>query len=1005
LARGEKELISDYHEFASFGMLLKAFRMRRNLVQQQLAAALGVHRHTLSRWEQGDFLPASKALVLELARHLHLDEQETRQLLEASLTALAPYWHVPLPRNPFFTGREEILAALHTHLTTDQMVALTQSYALHGLGGIGKTQLALEYAYRHALEYSAVFWIEAETGETAISNLLRMAEVLQLPERQETDQQRVVTAVQRWLSSHSRWLLIWDNLEDLELLPRLLPAVRQGVILLTTRCQTLGTLARGVPLCPMEPEEGLRLLLRRAKALEPEATSGQIRQFAMRAPGEYAAAETLVTAMGGLPLALDQAGAYIEETGCGVSDYLQRYEQQRVHVLDWRGGTGGNHPHSVTTTFKLAIERVEQEQGAAAELLYLCAFLHAEAIPEELFVAGDVHLEPEQDRFCTNLVQFDRAIAVLRRVSLVQRQPETHTLSLHRLVQAVLRESLSEQEQARWLKRATAILNTAFPEVTPRTWEQCERLLPHVLTVEAALPESAEDQELAEALYKAARYLYDRARYKQAEPLGQRALRIGQQIWGPEHPQVASMLCDLAYLYYELGHYQQAEPLFQRALCIWEHVLGPAHPALVRPLNGLGALYWKQGKYDQAEQAYQRACSILEQAPGGEHPRVADLLNGLALLAVEQGKYQQAEYFYQRALAIREHLLGREHPDTAQSLNNLADLYVEQGKYQQAESLCQQALGILKQVLGPENPDLAYPLRHLADLYLEQGKYQQAESCYQQVVHLWEQALGSDYPELAYPFHGLAILATRQGKYQQAESWYQQALHLWEQTLGPEHPQVAHPLNNLAALYSMQGKDEQAKQLFQRARSIREKYLSPHHPELAQTLHDLAVFHLQQGRLDEGITCAERALAIRLQSLGDAHPKTVATRMLCAQLVQEQGRLEAEASSSGHQTDPRTRAKGQEHLPIHVMNIAVRGGTEQVVYTRHVKMREVTFTCTICGQTVTQLHYPSGRIKYCSEACRAVRSAQIQEERVRKQREKRRNEREAHLRTRQEENL
>jgi tetratricopeptide (TPR) repeat protein len=223
--------------------------------------------------------------------------------------------------------------------------------------------------------------------------------------------------------------------------------------------------------------------------------------------------------------------------------------------------------------------------------------------------------------------------------------------------------------------------------------------------------------------------------------------------------------------------------------------------------------------------------------------------------------------------------------------------------------------------------------------------------------------------------------------------------------LGPEHPQVAHPLNNLAALYSMQGKDEQAKQLFQRARSIREKYLSPHHPELAQTLHDLAVFHLQRGRLDEGITCAERALSIRLQFLGDAHPKTVATRMLCAQLVQEQGCLEAEASSSGHQTDPRTIAKIQEHLPNQVMNIAVRGGTEQVVYTRHVKMREVTFTCTICGQTVTQLHYPSGRIKYCSEACRAVRSAQIQEERVRKQREKRRNEREAHLRTRQEENL
>src|SRR5262249_49806031 len=113
------------------------------------------------RWELGDFLPESKAVVLELSRHLHLDDQEARRLLEASLTALSPHWSVPLPRNPFFTGREEILEALYTHLHADQMVALSQSAALHGLGGIGKTQIALEYAYRHTLEYSAVLWIAA----------------------------------------------------------------------------------------------------------------------------------------------------------------------------------------------------------------------------------------------------------------------------------------------------------------------------------------------------------------------------------------------------------------------------------------------------------------------------------------------------------------------------------------------------------------------------------------------------------------------------------------------------------------------------------------------------------------------------------------------------------------------------------------------------------------------------------------------------------------------------
>src|SRR5262249_628041 len=155
------------------------------------------------RWERGDFLPRSRGIVLELANSLRLNERETRQLLEASLTASAPHWSVPFRRNPFFTGRAEMLEALHASLAPGHVVALTQTYALHGLGGIGKTQLALEYAYRHALEYSAVFWVEAETSEAAISSLQHLADVLQVPECGEADQQRVVAAVQRWLSQHS----------------------------------------------------------------------------------------------------------------------------------------------------------------------------------------------------------------------------------------------------------------------------------------------------------------------------------------------------------------------------------------------------------------------------------------------------------------------------------------------------------------------------------------------------------------------------------------------------------------------------------------------------------------------------------------------------------------------------------------------------------------------------------------------------------------------------------
>jgi transcriptional regulator with XRE-family HTH domain len=444
--------------------MLKVFRKRRQLTQQQLAEMIGMHRSAIVRWEQGDFLPESKTMVLELARHLRLDEQESRHLLEASLTALSPYWHVPFQRNPFFTGREEILEALHAQLDIDQPLALTHASALHGLGGMGKTQIALEYAYRYALEYSAVFWIEAETGESIISSLVRIAEALQVSERHEADPQRIVAVVQRWLGTHSRWLLIWDNLDDLALLPRFLPSARQGAFLLTTRTPVLGTLAQGIPLSPMEQEEALLLLLRRAKVLEPAATREHLAQFALRSPTGYAAAVELATVLDGMPLALDQAGAYLEETGCSLDGYCRLYQQQRAYLLARRGSVGGDHPHSVAATFRLSSERVGREEQAAADLLRVCALLDAEAIPERLFVTGALHLGPELARLASDPARFDEAIAILRRLSLVSRQPEIQTLTLHRLVQAVLCESMDGQEQAMWLQRVIAALNLAFPE-------------------------------------------------------------------------------------------------------------------------------------------------------------------------------------------------------------------------------------------------------------------------------------------------------------------------------------------------------------------------------------------------------------------------------------------------------------------------------------------------------------------------------------------------------------
>lgn len=830
----------DTPESAPFGDILKSFRKQKHVNQRELSVRLGVHYNTISKWERGMCLPDSKGMVLELAKELHLDEQETRTLLEASLTALSPHWVIPHPRNPFFTGREKILDDLHARLGIDRINTHTPFYALHGLGGIGKTQIALEYAYRYALEYSAIFWLRAETVESVMSSMLDIAEVLQLPGRDDKDQERVVAAVLRWLSSHRQWLLIWDNLEDLNLLQLFLPSSRQGAILLTTRQQALGTLARGINLLPMEQEEGIMFLLRRSKSLEPEITGEQMRQLAASMPIEYATAAELVTVMGGLPLALDQAGAYIEETGCSLSSYLQRYKQQCTHLLDRRGQRGEDHPYSVATTFRLASEQMEQERSSAA-LLKACAFLHAEAIPEELFITGAMHLGPELTHLANNPPQFDQAMSVLRSLSLVQRQARTSTLSLHRLMQTVLREQMSEQEQMLWLQRVSKALNAVFPEVIHEVWKQCERLLPHALAVTASIPDQAGDQVVVEVLRKAAAYLRARAQYQQAEPLYQRALRIGEQ------------------------------------------VLGPAHSDVALSLNGLALLYAEQGKYEQAEALYRRALSVGEQASGPAHPDVAQLLSGLATLYLRQGKYEHAEPLYEQALHIRAEAMGPDHPEMTALLNGLAFLYIEQGKVEQARLLWQQALHIWKRVLETDHPELASSLNN-PTVSSEEGKDEHTLSIWQQV--------GAQYPHVAYPLYGLALLYTREEKDEQAASFYQCALAVREQATGPEHPDLAYPLSGLANLYLKQKKYAQAESLYQRALRIREQHLGIHHPETAQTLFDLAILYQSQRKVNEALPLAERALRIYTQFLRDTHPQTIAVQTFYTRLVQEKARLE-----------------------------------------------------------------------------------------------------------------
>lgn len=852
------------HFLSSFGESLQAFRKRRRITQEALAKLLGLHRHAVGRWERGEVLPETRGMVLELGHILLLTEAEMRQLLEASLTALSPYWYVPLLRNPYFTGREELLALLHTRLSSEGAVAVTQ--ALSGLGGIGKTQVALEYAYQHALEYSAVFWVAAETGESLIASLLAIAEVLQLPERTNTDQSRVLKAVERWLSAHKGWLLIFDNVEDFDLLRPYLPPARAGSLLLTTRQQATGTLALSMELSPLTTEEALLFLLRRAKVLTPDSQISEMAAFARTYPREYEAAEQLVREMTGLPLALDQAGAYIEETRCSFQMYCTLYQQQASVFLAYQGDSNSFHPSSVSSTFSLAFQRIQQAHPAAADLLRLMAFLQPDNIPEEMILHSAAQLGPPLDSVVANPLELNKVFTTLGRFSLLHRHPPTQTLSIHRLVQVVLRGGLGQTDERLWAQRAVALVTQALPEVGLTTWGgSFHPLFAQALhTVKLIEQWHFETETATQLLDQTGAYLEQRAHHTQSQHLLWQGLLLRKHLLGRNHPQTAQSYFHLAQLANLRGQHWRAGLLYRGALAIQEQTQGPFHPEVAQTLGDLALLLTNQGFHSQAEPLYQRSIALLEKSLGPSTPKLSPSLNGLALLYWNRGRYAEAEPLYQRALTIDTTSFGPDHYVTSSTLSNLALLYFAQGRYGEAEPLLCRSLAIMEQAFGKDHPGVGTAYHNLASLAHKQGHLEKTQQLYQQSLAIREQTLGPDHSLVALTSTNLANVLRDQGCLDQAELIYQRAIALQERTLGPEHYLTANSLANLATLYREQARPDLAEPLYQRALFLFEQGLGSDHPKLAECLENYAC--LLEKTHQEKKAALQRARALEIHT-------------------------------------------------------------------------------------------------------------------------------------------
>ncbi len=832
-----------------WGSRLRRERERRKWSRKQLADKVGTGASSVFRWEEAGDRPRTEML------------QALIDLLGKPVDAWGTStWMVPYLRNAYFTGREGILKRLHTVLSGREVAAVSQTRAISGLGGIGKTQTAVEYAYRYGQEYDLVLWVLADARTTLVAQLAGLAVHFGLSHQAEADQYRLAQAVKRHLESQEEqvWLLILDNVENLQVVQEFLPARGNGAVLLTTRLHDVGTAIRKLELDTMTCEEGVQFLQARLGAgVEPERPAFT--------EAERQAAEQLWTLLGGLPLALDQAAAFVQETGYSVLEYLRLFHQAEGALLRRRGLQATDHLDSVAVTFEVAWKQVHQLSPAAAELLRLCAFLAPDAIPEELFTEHEALLPPSLREALERQLGWQEVLGVLRRYSLLGRQAETRVLSLHRLVQAVLREELDREAQRRWAEQAVHLVDAAFPAETPETWAQCERLLPQALQVTQWI---------------------EQHQVKSAEA-GHLLFRLG------------------AYLHFRGGHDAALESLYLRAIHILEQQLGKEHAQVAYPLNNLGMYYWGLGK-TEAEQLMLRALHIWEQQVGEGHAEVVEALNNLGIYYEEQGKYADAEPVYLRALAICEQQLGPRHDSTARALYNIANLYVDQGRYTEAESLYRRALDIWEHLFGQEHSRVGFPLEGLAHLYREQGMYAQAEPLYHRALRVWEPQYGAENAVNVDPLRGLATLYREQGMYAEAEPLYQRALSLREQQ-GVRHFMVAYELTELAALYREQGWYAEAELLYQRALRIWQQPVGERHPRRAETLHSLAQLREAEGNPEEARTWYEQALALREQTLGAQQPKTRQTRERLIALLRATGQDEEAARLEGEQAAKEVR--------------------------------------------------------------------------------------------------
>ncbi|KAL4895527.1 violaceus kinesin [Aspergillus ambiguus] len=793
------------------------------------------------------------------------------------------YWMVPFQRNWRIVGREKEITKIESLI--DQTNGPSR-IAICGLGGIGKTQISLEVAYRMRQRdpNCSIFWIACSSYETVEQGYSDVAQRLGLQDQMLADaKERVKTFLSQ--NHADKWLLIFDNADDLDMwikgnhtvpaLKRFLPQSQHGRILFTTR---------NLP----ELEMGASIEMLENSLVHHDQCNSKM---------EVA---ELVEQLACLPLAITQAAAYINENETVISTYtklLQAQESRVIELLSEDFEDEGRYETSrnpIAATWWISFQQIQHLNPLAADYLQFIACINPRDIPQSLLPQP----ASENERI--------KAIGILTAYSFVKIQTKSDFLSMHRLVHLATRNWLRKNERfCPQLAKTAHRLNEIFPNSNDCNRTLWREYLPHCLLLIQEDEFRKDPGDYIDLLERIGRCLYHDGRFNEAEKIDSQTLETQMILLGPEHPHTLASMGNLALTYQSQGRWKEAEEREIQVLKIRKQVLGPDHLDTIISMGNLALTYQNQNRLKEAEELQTQVMEIRKQVLGPEHPdtltrrwkeaeelglvvsRTQNQVLGsdhphtlismenLAMTYQNQQRWTEAEDLEAIVVQSRKIVLGARHPKTLISMGTLASIYLAEGRWKEAEELGVQVLEICQEVMGPSHPDTRASMNNLAMAYQNQGRWKDAEEVGVRLTGVCESVLGPEHPDTISSMVNLALIYLNQGRRLEAAELEESVLERRRRTLGLVHPSTLTSMINLAPAYLYIGRWKEAEDLGFQAMVMCKQVLGPEHPETLTSTYNLAYIWKLQGRNQDALHLLETCATLRCQILGPDHPSTI----------------------------------------------------------------------------------------------------------------------------------